>query len=63
MITTAIQKTSQSVWVYNESGSARQYTGHLVDYTSNTVIIRPLSALHSVNVYDDKGRHLQTIPC
>lgn len=28
MITAAVQKTSQSVWVYDESGSARNFQAH-----------------------------------
>lgn len=63
MITAAIQKTPNSVWVYNENGSARQMTGTLIGFTSNTVTIRPLSALNTVNVYDERGNCKQTIQC
>lgn len=63
MITAAIQKTPNSVWVYNENGSARQMTGTLIGFTSNTVTIRPLSALNTVNVYDEHGNCKQTIQC
>ena len=61
MITAAVQKTPQSVWVYDESGSARQLPGILLDYTSQTVTIKPLSGCHTAYIYGDKGRVIRTI--
>lgn len=61
MITTAVQKTPRSVWVYDERGSARQLSGTLLGYTSQTVTIKPLSGSHTAYIYDDKGREIRTI--
>ena len=61
MITTAIQKTPQSVAVYDECGSYRLIPGTLLDYTSQTVTVKPLSGSHTAYIYDDKGRVIRTI--
>ena len=61
MITTAVQKTPRSVWAYDERGSARQLSGTLLGYTSQTVTIKPLSGCHTAYIYDDKGRVIRTI--
>lgn len=64
MIATAVQKTPQTVWVYNEKGSmifSKQ--GYLINYTSDNLVVKPLSACSTMYVYDSKGNHLRTIPC
>ena len=61
MITAAVQKTPQSVWVYDESGSARQLPGTLLDYTSQTVTIKPLSGDHTAHIYNEKGQIIRSV--
>ena len=61
MIATAVQKTPQSVAVYDERGSYRLITGKLLGYTSQTVTVKPLSASNTANIYDDKGKCIRVI--
>ena len=61
MITTAIQKTPQSVAVYDECGSYRLIPGTLLDYTSQTVTVKPLSGAHTAHIYNEKGKIIRSV--
>ena len=61
MITAAVRKTPQSVWVYDERGSARQLSGTLLGYTSQTVTIKPLSGSHTAYIYNEKGQIIRSV--
>ena len=61
MITTAVQKTPQSVAVYDERGSYRLIPGTLLDYTSQTVTIKPLSVDHTAHIYNEKGQIIRAV--
>ena len=61
MITTAVQKMPQSVAVYDERGSYRLILGTLLDYTSQTVTVKPLSGAHTAHVYNEKGQIIRSV--
>ena len=61
MITTAVQKTPQSVAVYDERGSYRLISGTLLDYTSQTVTVKTLSGDHTAHIYNEKGQIIRSV--
>lgn len=61
MITVAVQQTPQSVWVYDERGSYRLLPGTWLDYTSQTVTIKPRSGDHTAHIYNEKGQIIRSV--
>ena len=61
MITTAVQKTPQSVAVYDERGNYRLIPGTLLDYTSQTVTVKPLSGAHTAHIYNENEQIIRSV--
>jgi len=60
MISAAIQKSEDLVYVYDDDGRlAHQLSGKLEGYTAHNVMIRHSSSL--IYVYDDSGRLIRQI--
>ena len=63
MIGTCIQKSSSTVYLYDEKGKfITTIPGTLVSYTSNNCTIRPSGSKSTVRLYDDKGHFIQSLP-
>jgi hypothetical protein len=49
------------VAVYDERGSYRLIPGTLLDYTSQTVTVKPLSGDHTAHIYNEKGQIIRSV--
>ena len=53
------EKTSNRVYVYNETGKAFDVAGQLHNYTAQTVAVRNGN---QIVIYDERGRKIKTYP-
>lgn len=62
MISHALQKTRNTVWVYNDKGKMEfSLQGTLLNYTGSGVSVRPLSSERTVYTYDSHGKFISSI--
>ena len=65
MITSVVQKTKNTIYIYNERGQVSGIISNaqLQGYTSETVSAKPHSTTRTVQIYNEKGRVINTVFC
>ena len=63
MITSVVQKTKNTIYIYNERGQVSGIISNaeLQGYTSETVSAKLNAHSRTINIYNEKGRVINTV--